>query len=189
MNNIESGCNVAVNTNIVAIRPEIPETLVSVMSFLKRYGWGISLQTHDLLPGPGRCRVTIHKGTWLNTLVPTYEYHFLSADQSESSIIHTVRRITELALQLEEVFSDTYPSSTVDADGVIRDNPEWLSLSKLGKAAILGSRINQERIDKQESGATLRRGFLELNDKRHHVLLSGSDARQIRNHMYAKLKG
>lgn len=177
-----------VNTDIVAIRREIPGTLISVISFLRQHGWGISLQTHDLLPGPGRCRVTIHKDTWLNTPVPAYEYHFLSADQSESSIIHTVRRITELALQLEEAFSDTFPSSTVGADGVVRDNPEWLSLSGQGKAAILESRINQERIDNQEPGAMLRRGFLELSDKRHHVLLSGSDALQIRDHVHAKLE-
>lgn len=177
-----------VSTVITDIRDSIPNDLMALTSLLSERGWKLSITTETRVDVGVRARVIAEKQTWLNYPLSSYEVSYRTPDLQEHSIIQSARKLTELCLQLDEVFFETFPAEMVSADGCIYEDPGRAQAAKDGAIALL--RYIQDQHRQTQSGSEnriyFRFGFMNLVWDAQEVIMQQSDLVQLESFVREK---
>jgi len=167
------------NTNITSIRDGIPGDLMSISSFLGGYGWTLSLKSSKegaVQEGQPCTFVTAEKRKGL----PIYEYSYFIQSIDEADVIHGLRKLAELCIQINETFTgNSYPEGFVSHDGFIYENIKISEESKKSKTEFYHYLSEQRKNRKSPDGIYFSYGFLNFSWDAQNVILNMSQIKKI----------
>lgn len=173
---MSSAIVVAVNTDIDSIREAIPSTLCELNDWFVSHGWEFSItNSSHIYEDCSRFEVTVKRNHWLGELAHTYEWTYLSADNSEIEMLKSCRKLAELCARLEESFiADKYPNPFAYDDGFIYEDVQLKELADASseKRYQYLSSVSRERFNPPEKTISIRSGFLIFAWRRSQYLCS-----------------
>lgn len=177
-----------VSTAITDIRASIPHDLVGLTLLLAQHGWTLTITTESrVAPGEGGC-VSVTREEWLGMPVCEYRVAYFTRDLQDESFLEGARKLTELCLQLEEVFTDTFPAESVSNDGCVYEDQGRKEASKQGAIALIqyiGKQHTESREDKTPR-IHFRFGFMNLVWDAQEIIIKQSDLQQLESFINEK---
>lgn len=123
------------------IRNTIPDDFFLIAALLKQSDWQLKVKTTP----HGVC-VSASIERWNGMYADGYHWGYLSDNKDATTIVELSRRLAELTFRIKETFVDTFPSGTVDENGIIHEDLEFYEASKLGEKHALEFIIKRHEV-------------------------------------------
>lgn len=191
MSNLVAGIR-AVSTDIVSVRESIPCTVSSLNQWFVARGWAIRITNLSHIHAPGqRFEITAERSRWLGMLSHGYEWSYVSAEHSSTSVIATIRKLAEFCQQLEEVFHDTYPNAFVHDDGCVYEDVKLGQLSEMSSDVRLKYLTDalHARYKPSEKTISIRSGFLRVSWGEPYFLMGYAELKQLEECLHERSSG
>lgn len=128
---------VSIDTATLPLLDSLPDSVFELTALLQSEGWKVSMTSDTHVGHTSRMRITAEAPRWLNMVVSGFCYGYFSHDSTEQSVIVALKKMVTLCTEMKRVFHDKFPSSRIDSNGILRDDPELLEASKKGNVALL----------------------------------------------------